>query len=87
MKRGLTDQRLTGMAIKSTSEAKRRKIRKISATKMEETRELIRIECPECKGEGIVYELDHDDECVSMTSYKEKECPTCKGVGFIYKEK
>ena len=54
---------------------------------MEKTREFVRIKCPECKGEGIIYELDHDNECVSMTSYREKDCPGCLGLGHIYKEK
>ena len=54
---------------------------------MGKTRELIKVECPTCKGEGIIYELDYDDENVSMTSYREKNCPECNGLGHICKAK
>lgn len=43
-------------------------------------------ECPACNGTGIGHELDHDDENVSMTMYREIDCPECKGRGFIIKE-
>lgn len=49
-----------------------------------ETRE---VECPECKSSGIKHELDHDDECVSMTMYREIDCPKCYGRGYIILER
>ena len=54
---------------------------------MEETQELVKVECPTCKGEGIIYELDYDDENVSMTSYRERKCPECNGFGYVDKAK
>lgn len=43
-------------------------------------------ECPSCGGTGIGQELDHDDECVSMTMYREIDCPECNGKGYIIEE-
>ena len=43
-------------------------------------------QCPSCGGTGIGQELDHDDENVSMTMYREIDCPECKGKGYIIEE-
>ena len=74
------------MLIKNTSETKRRKIRRISVIEMEKTREFVRIKCPKCEGEGIVWVASHDEHAVSHNFYDEKDCPDCNGLGFIYKE-
>jgi len=74
------------MAIKSTSEAKRRRIRRISATKMEETREFIRVKCPKCEGRKRIKVYDHDEHAVSHNFYNEVKCPDCHGIGHVYKE-
>ena len=42
--------------------------------------------CPSCDGTGIGQELDHDDECVSMTMYREIDCRECNGKGYIIKK-
>ena len=39
--------------------------------------------CPACGGTGIGQELDHDDESVSMTMYREIDCPECNGKGYV----
>ena len=39
--------------------------------------------CPSCDGTRIGQELDHDDENVSMTMYREIDCRECRGKGYI----
>ena len=43
-------------------------------------------QCPSCDGTGIGQELDHDDENVSMTMYREIDCRECNGKGYVIKE-
>jgi len=42
--------------------------------------------CPACDGTGIAQELNHDDENVSMTMYREIDCRECNGKGYIIEE-
>jgi DnaJ-class molecular chaperone len=53
---------------------------------MEETKELVKAECPKCEGRGRIKVYDHDEHAVSHNFYNEVKCPTCHGMGHIYKE-
>jgi DnaJ-class molecular chaperone len=54
---------------------------------MEETRELVKTECPKCEGRGLVWCPSYDEYACSHNFYDEKDCPDCSGLGFIYKPK